>query len=276
MPQCKAQDDPKAIELPRHDRHHHRYVDFFDDVARQVAKVHPSGGELHLLRRLHAAADQWEEVVAEPLRGDRADPPYCRLHEIGQPGCTSRQQEAAMVDGWAAVASRMGYYNYMYNLADGTLPFFKFHACKSEFPYLHSRGVSFMTIEDLTNWHIYGPQIYLSLRLAYNPDASADAIMEDYWLKFYGPSAAPFYEAILDGHRRRRGEKLSSHAGSFLWACNRSTPPSFEKNARPFSTAPRPPQRGMRPMSSASPSTPRDSRARWSTADIRCDGPRRF
>ena len=45
-----------------------------------------------------------------------------------------------MTEGWAAVANRLGYYNYLYNLADGTLPFFKFTACKKEFPYLASKG----------------------------------------------------------------------------------------------------------------------------------------
>ena len=50
---------------------------------------------------------------------------YCRLHPVGHPGCASREQQVAMTDGWAAVASRLGYYNYMYNLADGTLPMFK-------------------------------------------------------------------------------------------------------------------------------------------------------
>ena len=95
-----------------------------------------------------------------------------------------------MVDGWAKVASRLGYYNYMYNLADATLPMFKFTPCRTEFPALAQRGFSFMTIEVLSNWYIYGPQIYLSLRLAYDPKADAAAIFDDYCTKFYGPAAA--------------------------------------------------------------------------------------
>src|SRR5881227_3644888 len=91
-----------------------------------------------------------------------------------------------------SLAKRLGQLHHLDKLADGTLPFFKFTACKKEFPYLASKGLSYMTIEILSNWHIYGPQIYLSLRLAYDPKADADAIMEDYWQKFYGPRAAPF------------------------------------------------------------------------------------
>ena len=79
-----------------------------------------------------------------------------------------------VVSGW--LAGRLGYYNYMYNLADGTLPFFKFTACQDEFPYLKKKGLCMMTLEVLSNWHVYGPQIYLSLRLAYDPTANAGAI----------------------------------------------------------------------------------------------------
>ncbi|MCX7006987.1 MAG: hypothetical protein NTY53_07015, partial [Kiritimatiellaeota bacterium] len=115
------------------------------------------------------------------------------------------------------------YYNYIYNLADGTLPFFKFSACRKEFPYLADKGLSYMTIEVLSNWHIYGPQIYLSLRLAYDPHADATATMADYWQKFYGPKAAPFMKAYwldLDAAQQR----LTTHAGSFFGLGQMYTP----------------------------------------------------
>jgi len=139
---------------------------------------------------------------------------YCRLHPPGHPGCASREQQIAMTDGWSSVASRIGYYNYMYNLADGVLPMFKFSACKKEFPYLADKGLSYITIEVLSNWHIYGPQIYLSLRLAYDPHANADAIMDDYWLKFYGPKASPHMKAYWMGIDAAQ-QQLKTHAGSF-------------------------------------------------------------
>jgi hypothetical protein len=148
---------------------------------------------------------------------------YCRLHPLGHPGCATREQQVTMIDGWAGVASRLGYYNCMYNLADGTLPFFKFSACQKEFPYLADKGLSYMTIEVLSNWHIYGPQIYLSLRLAYDPHADAAAIMEDYWQKFYGPEAAPHIKAYWMGLDAAQ-QRLSTHAGSFFGLAQMYTP----------------------------------------------------
>ena len=134
-----------------------------------------------------------------------------------------RSQQVTMTEGWASVASRLGYYNYMYNLADGTLPMFKFSACQKEFPYLADKGLTYMTIEVLSNWHIYGPQIYLSLRLAYDPRADANAIMEDYWLKFYGPKAAPHMKAYWMGIDAAQ-QRLKTHAGSFFGLAQIYTP----------------------------------------------------
>ncbi len=215
-PACMAQDDPKAFE-PSSGRVAvtNRYLDFFDWVGRRVAKEHPAS-----VLSFYCYADYTQPPTVPRQLGPNmcamiAPIRYCRLHPIGHPGCTSREQQVQMTQGWAAVASRLGYYNYMYNLADGTLPMFKFSACRKEFPYLADKGLSYMTIEVLSNWHIYGPQIYLSLRLAYDPRADAAAIMEDYWVKFYGPKAAPHMKAYWMGLDAAQ-QQLQSHAGSFF------------------------------------------------------------
>src|SRR4029079_9584371 len=137
-PACKAQDDPKSIEPSSGTvAVTNRYVDFFDDIARRVAIKHPES-----VLSFYCYADYTQPptvrrklspnlcAVIAPIR-------YCRLHEIGHAGCASRMQQVEMTDGWAGVASRLGYYNYMYNLADGTLPFFKFTACQKDFPWLY-------------------------------------------------------------------------------------------------------------------------------------------
>ncbi len=223
-PVCRAQDDPKSLE-PSSGMVSisNRYADFFDEIGRRVAAVHPESVLGFYCYADYTQAPTSARKLSPNLAAVIAPIRYCRLHEIGHPGCTSREQEIGMIEGWAAVAKRLGYYNYLYNLADGTLPFFKFTACKKEFPYLASKGVSYMTIEILSNWQIYGPQIYLSLRLAYDPNADADAIMEDYWQKFYGPRAAPFMKAYWMGIDAAQG-RLESHAGSFFGLAQIYTP----------------------------------------------------
>ncbi len=214
-PVCLAQDDPKVVEpssgavsVSR------RYADFFDDVARRVAKVHPES-----VLSFYCYADYTQPpalgrrlstnlcAVIAPIR-------YCRLHPLGHAGCPSRMQQVEMVEGWAREAARLGYYNYTYNLADATLPFFKFTAFRKELPWLADRGLDMMTLEVLSNWHIYGPQVYLGLRLAYDPRADAAAIMKDYWIRFYGPGPAPHMEAYWMGIDRAL-LAYPGHAGGF-------------------------------------------------------------
>lgn len=223
-PACRAQDDPSALEPSSGTVSiSNRYVDFFDWIGRRVAQTHPEA-----VLSFYCYADYTQPpTVKHPLAPNLcamiAPIRYCRLHPVGHPGCASREQQVTMTDGWASVASRLGYYNYMYNLADGTLPMFKFSACQKEFPYLADKGLTYMTIEVLSNWHIYGPQIYLSLRLAYDPHADAAAIMEDYWVKFYGPTAAPHMKAYWMGLDAAQ-QRLKTHAGSFFGLAQIYTP----------------------------------------------------
>ncbi len=223
-PACKAQDDPKAFEPSSGTISvTNRYLDFFDWIGKRVGKEHPESvlsfycyadytQPPTVLRKL----DSNMAAMIAPIR-------YCRLHPLGHPGCASREQQVVMTEGWAAVASKLGYYNYMYNLADGTLPMFKFSACKKEFPYLADKGLTYMTIEVLSNWHIYGPQIYLSLRLAYDPHADPAAIMEDYFVKFYGKKAASHMKAYWMGIDAAQ-QKATTHAGCFYGLAQIYTP----------------------------------------------------
>jgi hypothetical protein len=224
-PACKAQDDPKVIEpstgLVSVSK---RYADFFDAVGRQVAAKYPQS-----ILSFYCYAD----YTQPPSLGRRLSPNlcafiapirYCRLHAIGDPGCPSRSQEVQMIEGWAKIADKVGYYNYMYNLADATLPFFKFTPCKKDFPYLKDRGLTAMTLEVLSNWYIYGPHIYLGLRMAYDPKADADALMDDYWTKFYGPRAGPHMKAYWMGIDEAVSH-LACHSGGFYGLAQVYTPP---------------------------------------------------
>jgi hypothetical protein len=213
---CKAQDDPRSIEpstgsVSMTDR----YMDFFDEVARRVAKVYPDSVLSFYSYADYTQPPTAQRKLAPNLCAVIAPIRYCRLHAIGDEQCPSRKQQLGMIDGWSRVSQRLGYYNYMYNLADATLPMFKYTPIRTEFPYLAGKGLTFMTIEVLSNWYIYGPQVYLSLRMAYDPRLDAAAVMDDYYLKFYGPAAAPFmkrYWLTID----EATAKLANHSGGFF------------------------------------------------------------
>ncbi len=220
---CKALDDPKLIEPSSGTVSvSTRYAEFFDDVAKRVAKVYPDSVLSFYVYADYTQPPKRTEKLAKNLCAVIAPIRYCRLHAIGNAECPSRKQQLEMIDGWAKVAARLGYYNYMYNLADATLPMFKYTPCKEEMPYLAKKGLDFMTIEVLSNWYIYGPQIYLSLRMAYDPMLDPAKLMDDYYTKFYGPAAKDmraYWEAIDTA-----SAKHGNHSGGFYGLSSVFTP----------------------------------------------------
>jgi len=213
---CRAQDDPHSLEPSTGQVCiTNRYVDFYQYVARRVAAVSPES-----ILNFYCYAD----YTQAPSRDVRLEPNlcawiapirYCRFHSIGQEGCPSRKQLEELLAGWDGAAAKIAYRTYNYNLAECVVPFSMISVWKHDIPYLKQKGCIGINLETLTNWQIYGPHIYLSIRLAYDPVADADAIMDDYFLKFYGPAAAPAMKQYWLGIDRAFAE-LPSHAGSFF------------------------------------------------------------
>jgi hypothetical protein len=213
---CLAQDDPDSLEPSSgHVCISNRYADFYQEVAGIVGREFPDS-----VLSFYCYAD----YTQAPTSGIRLAPNLCawiapirysRYHRIGHPLSTSRRQLAGLIDGWAASAQKIGYRTYNYNLAECSVPFSKISIWKHDIPWLHERGCIGINLETLTNWQIYGPHIYLSIRLAYDPGADADAIMDDYFQKFYGPEAGPVmkdYWMSID----RAFDELACESGSFF------------------------------------------------------------
>ena len=215
-PACKAQDDPKAIEPSSgHVVMSNRYADFFDAIARRVAKKHPKS-----ILNFYCYAD----YTQAPTLGRKLSPNlcawiapirYCRYHRIGHPGCPSRMQLGQMLDGWARCVSKIAYRTYNFNLAECCVPFSLFSVWKHDIPYLKEKGCIGINLESLENWEIYGPHLYLSIRLAYSPDADAAALMDDYFARFYGPKAGPLMKQYWMGIDQAFAQ-MKCHSGCFF------------------------------------------------------------
>lgn len=214
--QCQAQDDPQSKEPSSGSICvSNRYADFYQDVARQVRREFPDS-----ILSFYCYAD----YTQAPTNGIKLEPNLCawiapirysRYHRIGHPLSASRQQLAELIEGWSNASANIGYRTYNYNLAECCVPFSKIAIWKHDIPYLKERGCVGINLETLTNWQIYGPHIYLSIRLAYDPAADADEIMEDYFNQFYGPRAGPimkqYWMGIDDAF-----DKLDCESGSFF------------------------------------------------------------
>ena len=214
--QCRAQDDPNSKEPSSGSVCvSNRYADFYQDVARRVRREFPDS-----ILSFYCYAD----YTQAPTSGIKLEPNLCawiapirysRYHRIGHPLSPSRQQLAELIDGWSNAAANIGYRTYNYNLAECCVPYSKISIWKHDIPYLKQRGCVGINLETLTNWQVYGPHIYLSIRLAYDPSANADEILDDYFFQFYGPEAGPtmkqYWMGIDDAFNN-----LACESGSFF------------------------------------------------------------
>jgi len=172
-----------------------RFIDFANDIARRVGTVYPDS-----CLNSYAYLDYTEP----PTRIDEMEPNLCvwiapilfsRFHHIGSPRSPSRQRLAGIIDGWAAIAHRFGYRTYNYNLAESMTPYSKLATWKHDIPYLAERGAIGVNVESFATWDLNLPTLYLSVRLAYQPHADADAILDDLFAssmlgRAYRPSPA--------------------------------------------------------------------------------------
>lgn len=212
---CRAQDDPDSLEPSSGSVSiTNRYLDFYQAVAQRVGAACPES-----ILSFYCYAD----YTQAPTSGIRLAPNlcawiapirYCRYHRISDPHCPSRQQLDELIVAWSAAASKIGYRTYNYNLAECCVPCSLLSVWKHDIPYLKEKGCVGINLETLDNWQIYGPHIYLSIRLAYSPTADADAILDDYFRQFYGRRACDLMRQYWLGIDRAFAE-MKCHSGSF-------------------------------------------------------------
>jgi hypothetical protein len=139
-------------------------------------------------------------------------------------------QLGEMIDGWSKATPNIAYRTYNYNLAECVVPFPMLSVWSHDIPYLKQHGAIGINLETLASWQLYGPHLYLSLRLAYDPAADPSALLDDYFARFYGPAAGPAMKQYwTDVDRAFAG--LHAHAGSFF-AVHKVYTPEFLAHCR--------------------------------------------
>jgi len=211
---CRAQDDPSYLEPSSGTPvMSDRFVDFLDGIGKRIRETYPNS-----ILNFYAYADYTQPPihhgpVSRNLCVWLAPIRYCRFHAI-QSDCPNRRGLGDVITGWAKVVSQLAYREYNYNLAEALTPIPKISVWKRDVPYLRQRGFVGVNFESIASWCIYGPHMYLSIRLAYDPAADAEALMNDYYAMFFGPDAGPlmkqYWETLDD-----KVANLPHHTGSF-------------------------------------------------------------
>lgn len=206
-----------------------RYIVLCNRIAERVTKKYPDV-LFGFLAYVQYARPPVREKLHPNLVPVIAPINYCRAHAATDADlCPSRAEIRKIVEGWGKAAKQVAYYNYMFHLAEVTVPYPMMHQMREELPILYQNNVVFWQPETLPNFEEVLPGMWLSLRMAWNSHGDPQKILEGFFATFYGAAAGPMrkYWGVFDAAWTQSPE----HAGS-LWSYNRRFKPEVLQSAR--------------------------------------------
>ncbi|MBM3473324.1 MAG: DUF4838 domain-containing protein [Armatimonadetes bacterium] len=127
----------------------------------------------------------------------------CTLHAYDDPHCWQKVRQGQMLQQWCKLCPNVWIYGYNYQmLVSGLTPLPETRKLARDFPLLHKWGVIGFLDETRNVWAECGiSSRYLRAQLEWDAEADVEAILQDFYTKWYGAAAEPmraFYDAIED------------------------------------------------------------------------------
>lgn len=197
---CKALDggdwDPFAATMSMTDR----YLWFFDQILQGIADEFP---EKKIGFYSYAAYNRPPRKVKPNPRIIPAFAPItiCRIHGLGNPICPEKDKYYRwLVQEWGKILPEIYDRGYWFNLSDPGLLFPMVHRIRAEIPIAHDLGITGWRVECLAPWGSESPSLYVAAKLMWNHTADVDALLKDYFDRFFGPASGPMsaYFTLLD------------------------------------------------------------------------------
>ncbi len=207
---CVALDEPGRDWFAKYSR---RLAIFNNEVAALVKAKHPK-----VLIKVGAYA-----MYARPPLDKEYRPEsnlffqlchlyFCHNHPLSSDACKEgvtyqpskefqpNQEFRKILDQWRKLSPHLFVYEY-YSIggtARANLPWPLVHTMRSDIPYYRKHGVEgFYTQLSDTLWHRLSLNYYIAAKLCWNADLDVDALLEDYFQKFYGHAAAPMRDYFM-------------------------------------------------------------------------------
>ena len=192
---CRALDagqwDPYAAELSMTDR----YVWLFNQILDAVHQKYP--GKKLAFYAYHAYKLPPLKYKLNPnIVPVFAPITLCRLHGASNPVCPDRSFYKKLIKEWSELAPEMYERGYYFNLACPGFPFSKIHAVRDETPFFHKMGIKGMRVQCMPAWSSHGPTLYVAARMMWDVNTDVDALLGEYYEKFYGPAAKPMKQYL--------------------------------------------------------------------------------
>jgi len=130
-----------------------------------------------------------------------ADIMGCAIHRYDDPKCWQIQRQYKMIEQWCKLSDKVWIYGYNEPLmVRKNTPVPLVHRVRANIPLLKKAGIIGFLDEDGDDIAVLGiPTYAVRMALEWNTSADVDAILADFYAKWFGPAAAPmadFYQAL--------------------------------------------------------------------------------
>jgi hypothetical protein len=194
---CRALDPPEYRDEPNKGKGR-RMVHFANAVAERLAKTHPDK---------YVAFYAYVGTI-EPPTDVRAHPNVvvglchygsvaCFIPPIDAPDCQPNTDFRAIVEGWRKVTDRLVAREYFTALCDpptGPAGVARAFTLLRDIPWYRDHGFMGLNSQMQPAWGMYGLNFYLAARLAWDADLDQQALLADYFARFYGPAGPKMRE----------------------------------------------------------------------------------
>src|SRR5688500_4474015 len=120
----------------------------------------------------------------------------CRVHGMNNPICPERATYKPLMEAWGKILPETYERGYWFNLADPGFPFSEVHKMRDEIPTAHKLGIKGWRVETLDHWGSQTPSLYIAAKLMWNHQADVDALLKDFYEKYFGPAEQPMAEYL--------------------------------------------------------------------------------
>ncbi len=196
-------DYPKDVELMKlqWDKYMMRWsvtdpmLELYNNIARILQKQYPAGGgKLGFLAYANMTIPPVREMKAEPsLFCELAPIDIDPIHGMDDEDSPPRQEYRAMVYKWSEIMQgRLAIYDYDQGmLVWRDIPNPSHQGLKQDFAHYAKAGILGVNTESRNAIGTTFLNLFFRGRLMWNPDEDVDALLKEFYPKFYGPAAGP-------------------------------------------------------------------------------------
>ena len=121
----------------------------------------------------------------------------CHNHALAAADCPYNRDACRYLQGWRRIADRVVMYEYYHKASWLGLPWPIVHALRRDIPGFRDLGLAGLASQYIENFDANGLVYYVAARLLWDPDLDVDALLEDFFQRFYAEAAAPMRDYYL-------------------------------------------------------------------------------